>query len=160
MLSARFCSTAQENNMNTLVEGANIQHELGWAVSKLKILEKLAQNSRRLEKNGGRPLVDGVVVVDVVVLRYSMAINYYTALNLTKLDVLDTFETIKIAVAYKGPESGEELASYPTDPDILDRAHVVYHEMLGWKRPTTNVKTFDDLPKQATLRRREEGRSC
>ncbi|EXV01381.1 adenylosuccinate synthetase [Metarhizium robertsii] len=87
--------------------------------------------------------------LDLVVLRYSTAINYYTALNLTKLDVLDTFETIKVAVAYKDPESGEELASYPTDPDILDRAHVVYHEMPGWKRPTTNVKTFDDLPKQA-----------
>lgn len=87
--------------------------------------------------------------LDLVVLRYSAAINYYTALNLTKLDVLDTFETIKIAVAYKDPESGEELASYPTDPDVLDRAHVVYHEMPGWKRLTTNVKTFDDLPKQA-----------
>ncbi|KAI1146011.1 P-loop containing nucleoside triphosphate hydrolase protein [Nemania diffusa] len=87
--------------------------------------------------------------LDLVVLRYSMAINYYTALNLTKLDVLDTFETIKIAVAYKDPESGEELTSYPTDPDVLDRAHVVYHEMPGWKTPTTNVKTFDDLPKQA-----------
>ncbi|KAF5127868.1 Adenylosuccinate synthetase [Metarhizium anisopliae] len=142
-----------------------IRHELVWAVSKRKILEKMAQNSRNSAKNGylffselilivlivsrGRPLVDGVVVVDLVVLRYSTAINYYTALNLTKLDVLDTFETIKVAVAYKDPESGEELASYPTDPDILDRAHVVYHEMPGWKRPTTNVKTFDDLPKQA-----------
>ncbi|KAJ3528966.1 hypothetical protein NM208_g9968 [Fusarium decemcellulare] len=87
--------------------------------------------------------------LDLVVLRYSMAINYYTALNLTKLDVLDTFETIKIAVAYKDPESGEELVSYPSDADTLDRAHVVYHEMPGWKRPTTNVKRFDDLPKQA-----------
>ncbi|QLI70592.1 Adenylosuccinate synthetase [Metarhizium brunneum] len=144
-----FMRSAQEKNMNILVEGANIRHELGWAVSKRKILEKMAQNSRNSAKNGGRPLVDGVVVVDLVVLRYSTAINYYTALNLTKLDVLDTFETIKVAVAYKDPESGEELASYPTDPDILDRAHVVYHEMPGWKRPTTNVKTFDDLPKQA-----------
>ncbi|OAQ73380.1 adenylosuccinate synthetase protein [Pochonia chlamydosporia 170] len=144
-----FMQSAQENNMNILVEGANIQPELGWAVSKLKISEKLARNSRNWARNGERPLVDGVVVVDLVVLRYSMAINYYTALNLTKLDVLDTFETIKIAVAYKDPESGEELVSYPSDPDTLDRAHVVYHEMPGWKRPTTNVKTFDDLPKQA-----------
>ncbi|KAM0229292.1 hypothetical protein ACHAPO_010071 [Fusarium lateritium] len=85
----------------------------------------------------------------LVVLRYSMAINYYTALNLTKLDVLDAFETIKIAVAYKDPETGEELASYPAGLDALDRAEVVYHEMPGWNTPTTNVKTFSDLPKQA-----------
>lgn len=87
--------------------------------------------------------------LDLVVLRYSMAINYYTALNLTKLDVLDAFETIKIAVAYKDPETGEELASYPAGLDALDRAEVVYHEMPGWNTPTTNVKTFSDLPKQA-----------
>ncbi|TQV92516.1 hypothetical protein V2A60_007197 [Cordyceps javanica] len=144
-----FMQSAQENNMNVLVEGANIQPESGWAVLKLKISEKLERASKNWAENGERPLVGGVVVVDLVVLRYSMAINYYTALNLTKLDVLDTFETIKIAVAYKDPESGEELVSYPADPDTLDRAHVVYHEMPGWKTPTTNVKTFDDLPKQA-----------
>ncbi|KAM0415357.1 hypothetical protein ACHAPD_006553 [Fusarium lateritium] len=161
-----FMQSAQENNMKILVEGANIQPELAWAASRLKTSKKLARNFRKWAENGyfflsfeliipvltvsrEHPLVDDVVVVDLVVLRYSMAINYYTALNLTKLDVLDTFETIKIAVAYKDPESGEELASYPADLDALDRAQVVYHEMPGWNTPTTNVKTFSDLPKQA-----------
>ncbi|XEV00990.1 hypothetical protein FSHL1_006277 [Fusarium sambucinum] len=126
-----------------------IQPELAWAPSRLKTSKKLARNSRKLAENGEHPLDDDVVVVDLVVLRYSMAINYYTALNLTKLDVLDAFETIKIAVAYKDPETGEELASYPAGLDALDRAEVVYHEMPGWNTPTTNVKTFSDLPKQA-----------
>lgn len=85
--------------------------------------------------------------LDLVVVKYSASINYYTALNLTKLDVLDTFETIKIAVAYK--VDGEELDSYPADLDILDRAEVVYHEMPGWNKPTTNAKTFYDLPREA-----------
>ncbi|KAI0413097.1 Adenylosuccinate synthetase [Xylaria grammica] len=85
--------------------------------------------------------------LDLVVVKYSASINYYSALNLTKLDVLDTFETIKIAIAYK--VDGEELDSYPADLDILDRAEVVYHEMPGWQQPTTNAKSFDDLPKQA-----------
>ncbi|EON98608.1 putative adenylosuccinate synthetase protein [Phaeoacremonium minimum UCRPA7] len=140
-----FMRSAQEKNMNILVEGANM--------SGINNTTRVGMGSFKTEDLGeGRPLVDGVVVVgrlDLVVMRYSIAINYYTALNLTKLDVLDSFETIKIAVAYKNPETGEELASYPTDPDILDQAQVVYHEMPGWKRPTTNVKTFDDLPKQA-----------
>ncbi|RWA10199.1 hypothetical protein EKO27_g4910 [Xylaria grammica] len=92
-------------------------------------------------------LAEDVDVDDLVVVKYSASINYYSALNLTKLDVLDTLETIKIAIAYK--VDGEELDSYPADLDILDRAEVVYHEMPGWQQPTTNAKSFDDLPKQA-----------
>ncbi|KAH7175949.1 Adenylosuccinate synthetase [Dactylonectria macrodidyma] len=84
---------------------------------------------------------------DLVVVKYSNSINYYTSLNLTKLDVLDTFETIKIAIAYK--IDGEELDSYPADLDILNRAEVVYHEMPGWQKPTTNARTYYDLPKAA-----------
>ncbi|EGR50168.1 uncharacterized protein TRIREDRAFT_58651, partial [Trichoderma reesei QM6a] len=86
---------------------------------------------------------------DLVVVKYTTDVNHYTALNLTKLDVLDTFRTIKIAIAYKDPETGEELESYPASLDILDRAEVVYHEMPGWNTPTTNAKTFEDLPKEA-----------
>ncbi|RTE71940.1 Adenylosuccinate synthetase [Fusarium euwallaceae] len=100
---------------------------------------------------------------NLVVVKYSNSINYYDSLNLTKvdsvpdmlmtrsnalqLDILDTFETIKIAIAYK--VDGEELDSYPADLDILERAEVVYHEMPGWQKPTTNAKTYYDLPKQA-----------
>lgn len=85
--------------------------------------------------------------LDLVVVKYSNSINYYTSLNLTKLDVLDTFESIKIAIAYK--LDGEELDSYPADLDILNRAEVVYHEMPGWQKPTTNARTYYDLPKAA-----------
>lgn len=85
--------------------------------------------------------------LDLVVVKYSNSINYYDSLNLTKLDILDTFETIKIAIAYK--VDGEELDSYPADLDILERAEVVYHEMPGWQKPTTNAKTYYDLPKAA-----------
>ncbi|KAI8623143.1 Adenylosuccinate synthetase [Xylariaceae sp. FL1651] len=85
--------------------------------------------------------------LDLVVVKYSNSINYYTSLNLTKLDVLDTFETVKIAIAYK--IDGKELDSYPADLDILNRAEVVYHEMPGWQKPTTNARTYDDLPQAA-----------
>jgi adenylosuccinate synthase len=85
--------------------------------------------------------------LDLVVVKYSNSINYYDSLNLTKLDVLDTFETIKIAIAYK--VDGEELDSYPADLDILGRAEVVYHEMPGWQKPTTNARTYYDLPQAA-----------
>ncbi|KAH0598412.1 hypothetical protein MHUMG1_03710 [Metarhizium humberi] len=97
------------------------------------------EEERRLAADAG--------VDDLVVVKYSNSINYYTSLNLTKLDVLDTFETIKIAIAYK--IDGEELDSYPADLDILNRAEVVYHEMPGWQKPTTNARTYYDLPKAA-----------
>ncbi|KAM0450737.1 hypothetical protein ACHAPV_010304 [Trichoderma viride] len=94
-------------------------------------------------------LAEDGVAADLVVVKYTTDVNHYTALNLTKLDVLDTFPTIKIAIAYKDPETGEKLESYPASLDVLDRAEVVYHEMPGWNQSTTNVTAFEELPKEA-----------
>jgi len=85
--------------------------------------------------------------LDLVIVRYSNSVNYYDSINLTKLDVLDTMETIKVAVAYK--LDGEELSSYPADLDALERAEVVYKEFPGWQKSTTNCKTWYDLPLKA-----------
>ncbi|KAL7921734.1 Adenylosuccinate synthetase [Trichoderma austrokoningii] len=85
--------------------------------------------------------------LDLVIVRYSNSVNYYDSINLTKLDVLDTFETIKVAVAYK--LDGKELASYPADLDALERVEVVYKEFPGWQKSTTNCRTWNDLPQEA-----------
>ncbi|KAI1129016.1 Adenylosuccinate synthetase, partial [Nemania abortiva] len=87
--------------------------------------------------------------LDLVVVKYSTAINHYTALNLTKLDVLDSFPVIKLAVAYKDPQTGQELASFPASLDRLAHVDVVYKEMPGWNTPITHMKTYSELPKQA-----------
>lgn len=87
--------------------------------------------------------------LDLVVLQYSCAVNDYDSLNLSKLDVLDTFDTIKIAVAYKDPKTGETLPSFPADPSLLERVEVVYHEMPGWKSKTSETRKWADLPKAA-----------
>ncbi|RSM06129.1 Adenylosuccinate synthetase [Fusarium ambrosium] len=122
---------------------------VGWGAFKTEDTEeigtKLQEIGREWGTSTGRRRRCGWL--DLVVVKYSNSINYYDSLNLTKLDVLDTFETIKIAIAYK--VDGEELDSYPADLDILERAEVVYHEMPGWQKPTTNAKTYYDLPKQA-----------
>ncbi|KAH6849951.1 Adenylosuccinate synthetase [Chaetomium sp. MPI-CAGE-AT-0009] len=89
--------------------------------------------------------------LDLVVLKYSASVNYYTAWNLTKLDVLDTFPTIKVAVAYKDPETGKELDYFPADLGYLESCEVVYREFEGWQKPTTAVKKFEDLPRQAQI---------
>lgn len=87
--------------------------------------------------------------LDLVVLKYSCAVNDYDSLNLSKLDVLDTFDNIKIAIAYKDPKTGEELPSFPADPSLLEHLEVVYHEMPGWKTSTSKTRQWSELPKEA-----------
>lgn len=72
--------------------------------------------------------------LDLVVLKYSHAINYYSAINITKLDILDTFPTIKVAIAYKDPKTGQELDSFPASLDVLEGVEVVYKEFKGWEK--------------------------
>ena len=62
--------------------------------------------------------------LDLIIVKYSTAGNHYTALNLTKLDVLDTFPEIKIATAYHVDR--HILDSFPADLELLARAEVVY----------------------------------
>lgn len=87
-------------------------------------------------------------VLDLVVLRYSTAVNHYTALNLTKLDVLDTFSTIQVAVAYIGPD-GEKLTTFPADLNILNSCKVQYETLQGWESTTKGARTWSELPPQA-----------
>lgn len=82
--------------------------------------------------------------LDLVVLRYSTLINGYTSLNLTKLDVLDQLEEIKVAISYKIDD--KELASFPADLDILANVEVVYKTFPGWKQDISGCKTFEELP--------------
>ncbi|KAK8877698.1 adenylosuccinate synthetase [Apiospora arundinis] len=86
--------------------------------------------------------------LDLVVVKYSTSVNHYTSLNLTKLDILDTFEEIRVAVGYKSP-SGEELESFPASLEVLDKVEVIYKSFKGWMKPTTNCKTFESLPQEA-----------
>ncbi|CAD6579910.1 MAG: hypothetical protein TREMPRED_002612 [Tremellales sp. Tagirdzhanova-0007] len=82
--------------------------------------------------------------LDLVVMRYSTMINGYTALNLTKLDVLDGFEEIKVATGYK--IDGREIAGFPADLERLARVEVQYVTLPGWKTDISDCTRFDELP--------------
>lgn len=84
---------------------------------------------------------------DAVVVAYSHQVNDYTALNLTKLDVLDDFDELKVAVAYK--YNGETLASFPADLDVLSKVEVVYETLPGWKSSTSGATKWEQLPANA-----------
>ncbi|OBT75373.1 adenylosuccinate synthetase [Pseudogymnoascus sp. 05NY08] len=84
---------------------------------------------------------------DAVVVAYSHQVNDYTSLNLTKLDVLDDFDELKVAVAYK--YNGEKLDSFPASLDILEKVEVVYETLPGWKSSTSGSTKWEQLPENA-----------
>ena len=85
--------------------------------------------------------------LDLVIVKFSTAVNHYTAMNLTKLDILDDFPEIQVATAYQ--LDGRALESFPADLQTLARAEVQYTTLPGWQKPTTGAKSYYDLPKNA-----------
>jgi adenylosuccinate synthase len=84
--------------------------------------------------------------LDTVILRYGAALNGFTGIAITKLDVLDSFEKIKICTAYgRDGGTGTEM------PDTFDLSKVkpVYEEWDGWKQPSTKARKWEDLPQNA-----------
>ena len=84
---------------------------------------------------------------DVVVARHAARVNGLTGLVVTKLDVLDGLETIKICVAYN--RNGRRLDKMPANPAILDVCEPIYEEVPGWSEATADIKNFADLPQAA-----------
>lgn len=86
--------------------------------------------------------------LDLVVLKYSAAVNHYTSINLTKLDVLDTFLLIRVAVAYH-TSTGEKLTTWPADLSLLHKCTVEYIDFEGWQSSTKGSRIWSNLPSQA-----------
>lgn len=87
--------------------------------------------------------------LDLVALRYSCMVNHYDSLQLSKLDVLSTFETIKVGIAYRDKETGKEVPSFPADHAVLERVEVVYDELSGWNTSIAKMREWSELPKEA-----------
>jgi len=94
--------------------------------------------------------------LDTVALRRSLEINSVTGMCITKLDVLDGLDTLKICVAYKF--DGREIDTPPVGADHFEQCKPVFIELPGWKDSTVGVKDYDALPKAAKnyLRKIEE----
>jgi len=94
--------------------------------------------------------------LDTVSLKRSLDINSVTGMCITKLDVLDGLETIKICVSYR--LDGNSTTIPPVGADRIEQCEPEYIEMPGWTDSTVNAKSFDELPAaaQAYLRKIEE----
>ncbi|MBI2930585.1 MAG: adenylosuccinate synthase [Planctomycetes bacterium] len=84
---------------------------------------------------------------DLVASRHAVMINGIDELAITKLDVLDQLDEIKIGVAYE--LDGRRIDRIPVDVDALARCRPVYETFPGWKKDTSKARRFDALPKAA-----------
>jgi adenylosuccinate synthase len=85
--------------------------------------------------------------LDTVMLRHATRVNSLTEIALTKLDVLDTFDEVKICTGYS--VNGEVIRHYPDRASVLADAVPVYETLPGWKCSTEGITTFADLPESA-----------
>ncbi|HET6724628.1 MAG TPA: adenylosuccinate synthase [Gammaproteobacteria bacterium] len=119
-----------------------------------KMGEHLARRGHEFGATTGRPRRCGWF--DVVLLRRAIINNSVSGLCVTKLDVLDGLDTIRICVGYKTPEGEQTIA--PVGAEGIAESSPVYIEMPGWKESTVGITQYDDLPENARgyLRKLEE----
>ena len=104
--------------------------------------QKIADLGHEFGATTGRPRRCGWL--DLVALKYSAKLNNLTELCITKLDVLDTFEEIKVCVGYK--VNGEDI---PFKSRLLHKAEPVYKLFKGWNCSLADCKNYDSLPDEA-----------
>jgi adenylosuccinate synthase len=110
-----------------------------------EIFGKDADNIRKIAgefgSTTGRPRRIGWF--DAVAAKYSARINGLDSIILTKLDILDHWDEIKICVSYE--LDGKKTTSFPTDEKILNEVTPVYEKIQGWKDSTFNLDSYEKI---------------
>ena len=119
----------------------------GPFVTELKedIGKLMAERGKEFGSVTGRPRRCGWF--DAVLMRRSVQINSLSSVALTKMDVLDTLDKIKICVAYK--QNGKILKDFPMDLYDLQECEPIYEEMPGWQSETFGATKIEQLPQKA-----------
>ena len=86
---------------------------------------------------------------DAVIMKYAVLVGGITNVALTKIDVFDTFDEIKVCVAYKDCRNDKVYTSYPTDVFIHKYLEPIYETMPGWKTDLSGIRKYEDLPENA-----------
>ena len=116
--------------------------------------EEIREKGGEFGATTGRPRRCGWL--DTVILRHAAAINGFTGIAITKLDILDGLEYIKICTAYR--YKGKTYSHFLKEVDVFEKCTPVYEEMKGWQESTLGIREFKKLPSraQAYIRRIEE----
>lgn len=105
----------------------------------------IRERGREYGASTGRPRRCGWF--DAFATRYAAEINGFTSVALTKLDVLDAFDEIKVCTGYR--LDGREVESFPAVSQDLRRAEPVYETLPGWKASTEGLTEIEQLPANA-----------
>jgi adenylosuccinate synthase len=124
----------------TRVGGGPLPSEIGGALE-----QAIRDRGHEYGASTGRPRRCGWF--DAVVVRYSLRVNGFDSLALTKLDVLDELDEIKVCVAYRC--QGETLREMPADLAVLEASEPVYESLPGWSESTSGVREYRRLPRAA-----------
>src|SRR5438128_420188 len=119
---------------------------------------KIGERGREFGTNTGRPRRCGWF--DAMLVRQTVRTSGINGLALTKLDILDGFDSIKVCTGYM--LDGKEIDHLPAGEGAQARVVPVYETIEGWKQPTANARSWADLPAQAIkyVRRVEELVGC
>jgi adenylosuccinate synthase len=108
--------------------------------------EHLAVKGREVGTTTGRARRCGWF--DAVALRRAIQINSVSGLCITKLDVLDGLDAVRLCVGYKDA-AGREITAFPVDAADYDGIVPIYEEIPGWKESTFGARRLEDLPANA-----------
>jgi adenylosuccinate synthase len=109
------------------------------------LMEKIRQKGKEFGATTGRPRRCGWF--DAVLVRRAVLVNHLKEICVTKLDVLDNLQTIKVCTGYKYKD--KLYREFPADMEIVSRAEAVYEEYPGWQTDTQGVSRFSQLPHNA-----------
>ena len=107
--------------------------------------EEIRERAWEYGSTTGRPRRCGWF--DGIAARYSAELNDYTSIILTRLDILDGFEIVKVCVGYR--VDGKVVERFPTDIEVLARCEPIYEEISGWQEPTAGATDMNQIPKEA-----------
>jgi len=116
--------------------------------------DKIRERGGEYGATTGRPRRCGWF--DGVIVKYAVRVNGLSGIALTKLDVLDTLEKIKMCTGYRW--NGKILGQVPSSLGVWEKVEPVYEELDGWQEDTRGARRFSDLPVKAQgyIRRLEE----
>lgn len=114
-----------------------------------EIGEKIRNIGGEFGTTTGRPRRCGWF--DAVLSRYCVLVGGLTEMAITKLDVFNDFDELKVCNAYRDKRNGKIYNDYPTNINLHKYLEPVYETLKGWKSDISNIKSLNDLPENAKI---------
>ena len=154
---ATIIKTVEEDLMNNTLNEVRIERNESNSIIRFDfttfVTELTDETGKKIQDIGhefgvttGRPRRCGWF--DAVTMKYAVLVGGLTSIALTKIDVFDTFDEIKICTAYKDKRDGKIYDYYPTDVFVQKYFEPIYETHEGWECDITGIREYDALPQK------------